>query len=268
VLTDDSFNSIVTGIRQGRGVFEKIQNIVFFYIAISIAEALVFFGSSFVQEFFLLQTWQLIYIAITQFAPSIALVTDKLSLDVMKEKPRSNEGLISGKRRTALIVFALSLALMLTVAYLLALYDIVPVFGANIVGHALESGLPDSPTSLIWEQAKARTMLLSVAIIAQSVLVLSLRRLNKPLYKSLKQDWNWKIMPLVLSIPVFHAILMYVPQIQYALAAIDIRFEIIPLAALDWLIVLALGLAPIALLELTKLVWVRKEKAIVKLSKQ
>ncbi len=139
VLSDDSFNSIVTGIRQGRGVFEKIQNIVFFYIAISIAEALVFFGSSFVKEFFILQTWQLIYIAITQFAPSIALVTDKLSGDVMKEKPRSHEGLIGGKRRTALIVFALSLALMLTVAYLLALYDIMPVFGANTAGHVLGS---------------------------------------------------------------------------------------------------------------------------------
>jgi P-type Ca2+ transporter type 2C len=88
VLADDSFKSIVTAIRVGRGVFEKIQNIVFFYIAISIAEGLVLFGSSFVQKFFLLQTVQLIYQAITQFGPSIALVTDKLSLDVMKENPR------------------------------------------------------------------------------------------------------------------------------------------------------------------------------------
>jgi Ca2+-transporting ATPase len=264
VLADDSFNSIVTGIREGRGVFEKIQNIIFFYIAISIAEALVFFGSSFVKEFFILQTWQLIYIAITQFAPSIALVTDKLSGDVMKEKPRSHEGFLGGKRRTALIVFSLSLALTLTVAYLLALFDILPVFGANTAGHVLSSDLLKSPSALIWEQAKARTMLLSVAIIAQSVLILSLRRLNKPIYKSLKQDWNWKIMPLVLSIPVFHAILMYVPQIQYALAAIGINFEIIPLTFIDWLLVLALGLAPIALLELTKSVMGKREQTKIR----
>ena len=260
VLADDSFNSIVTGIREGRGVFEKIQNIVFFYIAVSIAEALVFFGSSFVKEFFILQTWQLIYIAITQFAPSIALVTDKLSKDVMKEKPRSKEGLIGGKRRTALIVFSLSLASMLAVAYLLALYGILPVFGANMTGHVLSSDLLKSSSAGIWEQAKARTMLLSVAIVAQSALILSLRRLNKPIYKSLKQDWNWKIMPLVLSIPVFHAILMYVPQIQYGLAEIGINFEIIQLTAVDWLVVLALGLLPIGLLEMTKIVWARKEK--------
>ncbi len=267
VLADDSYNSIVTGIRQGRGVFEKIQNVVFFYIAISIAEALVFFGSSFVKEFFILQTWQLIYIAITQFAPSIALVTDKLSGDVMKEKPRSKEGLIGGKRRTALIIFSLSLALMLTVAYLLALYDILPVFGANTTGHVLGSDI-ESPSAILWEQAKARTMLLSVAIIAQSALILSLRRLNKPMYKSLKQDWNWKIMPLVLSVPVFHAMLMYIPQIQYGFGALGINFEILPLTAIDWLIVLALGLAPVALLELTKMVWSRKERATLKFPKQ
>jgi P-type Ca2+ transporter type 2C len=267
VLADDSYNSIVTAIRQGRGVFEKIQNIVFFYIAISIAEALVFFGSSFVKEFFILQTWQLIYIAITQFAPSIALVTDKLSPDVMKEQPRSKEGLIGGKRRTALIVFTLSLAAMLTVSYLLALWDILPVFGANSTGHVLGSDI-ESPSAILWEQAKARTMLLSVAIVAQSALILSLRRLNKPIYRSLKEDWNWKIMPLILSIPVFHVMLMYIPQIQYGFGALGINFEIIPLTAFDWLMVLGLGLVPIALLELTKLVWFRKDKANLKLLEQ
>jgi P-type Ca2+ transporter type 2C len=264
VLADDSFKSIVTAIRVGRGVYEKIQNVVFFYIAISIAEALVFFGSSFVKEFFLLQTWQLIYIAITQFAPSIALVTDKLSLDVMTEKPRGNEGLISGNRRTALIVFALSLTLMLTIAYLLALNGVTPVFDANKAGHVLSPDAFESSSAFFWEQAKARTMLLSVAIIAQSALILSLRRLNKPIYKTARQDWNWKIWPFIISVPVFHALLMYVPQIQYALSAIGIRFELIQLAPIDWLIVLVLGLAPVALLELTKIMMEKREHAKAK----
>ena len=109
-------------------------------------------------------------------------------------------------------------------------------------------------------------MLLSVAIIAQSALILSLRRLNKPIYKSLIEDWNWKIWPLILSIPVFHAVLMYVPQIQYAFSAIGIRFEIIQLAPIDWIIVFALGLAPIALLELAKILMGKREQAKMKSS--
>jgi P-type Ca2+ transporter type 2C len=56
ILADDSFNSIVKGIREGRGVFEKIQNILFFYIAVNLAEALIYFSSSFVPNFYLLGT--------------------------------------------------------------------------------------------------------------------------------------------------------------------------------------------------------------------
>ncbi len=263
VLADDSFNSIVTGIREGRGVFEKIQNIVFFYIAISIAEALVFFGSSFIHGFFLLQTWQLIYIAITQFAPSLALVTDKLNIDVMKEKPRSHEGLIGGRRKTGLIVFSLSLAVMLAFSYIMAFYDIGPFFDAS-VGQIVGSNLQINPGTLAWEQEEARTVLLSIAIVAQSALILSLRRLNKPIYKSIKEDNNWKIWPLVISVPIFHLMLMYLKPLDSALVAIGIQFELVQLGIVDWAMVLIMGLAPVGFLELAKLIWIRKEKAITR----
>ncbi len=260
VLADDSFNSIVTGIREGRGVFEKIQNVVFFYIAISLAEGLVFFAASFLQGFLLLQTWQLIYIAITQFAPSIALVTDKLSLDVMKYQPRKNEGLISGNRKTALIVFALSLAAMLTIIYFFAMKDILPYSEPPGFAHLLTPDFLESAASLSYDQARARTMLLTVAIISQSVLILSLRRFNKPLVKSLKEDRNWKIWPLIISVPIFHTILMYLPEIQEVFKTIGINFELVPLGAIDWLTVLILGLTPVGLIELLKTLWIRREK--------
>jgi P-type Ca2+ transporter type 2C len=267
VLTDDSFTSIVTGIKQGRGVFEKVQNIVFFYIAISLAETLVFFASSFVQGLFLLGTWQMIYIALTQFAPSMALVTDKLSLDVMKEKPRSHEGLIGGKRRTALIVFSLSLAAMLGIAYVLAIYHIGPFF-EETVGQSIGSGLSQTTSLALWGQAEARTGLLSVAIVTQSALILSLRRFSKPMYRSLREDKNWKIWPLILSVPIFHLLLMYVSQVNYALSAVGIRFDLVQLEPMDWLLVLVLALVPVGLLELTKIIWIRKEKTQLKITAQ
>jgi P-type Ca2+ transporter type 2C len=260
VLADDSFNSIVTGIREGRGVFEKIQNVVFFYVAISLAEGLVFFAASFIQGFLLLQTWQLIYIAITQFAPSIALVTDKLSIDVMKYEPRKNEGLISGNRRSALIVFALSLAALLITIYVFAMYDVLPYTEPPGFAHLLVPDFLESAASLDYDQARARTMLLTVAIISQSVLILSLRRFNKPLFKSLKEDHNWKIWPLIISVPVFHTVLMYLPEIQDVFAGIGINFELVPLGVIDWLTVLVFGLTPVGFMELMKMLWVRREK--------
>ncbi len=260
VLADDSFNSIVTGIREGRGVFEKIQNVVFFYVAISLAEGLVFFAASFIQGFLLLQTWQLIYIAISQFAPSIALVTDKLSSDVMKFKPRKSEGLLGGNRRTALIIYALTLASLLTVVYLFAMNDILPYTEPAGFSHLLTPDFLESAAALGYDQARARTMLLTVAIVSHSALVRSLRRFNKPLLKSLREDRNWKIWPLVISMPIFQAILMYSTGIQEFFSMFGINFELAPLEAIDWFVVLAFSLLPVAIIELMKLFWIRRAR--------
>ena len=253
VLADDSFNSIVKGIREGRGVFEKIQNILFFYIAINLAEALIYFSSSFIPNFYLLGTWQLVYIfATAHFIPPMALIIDKIGKEGMKEKPRFKADFISGHRRTELIIFALSLALVLSIAYALTTNGFITTFTQNKNGFIPNFSYGDPVTPDSWEQAKARTMFLSVAIIAESTLILSLRQLNKPIYKSVKEDSNWKIWPFILSIPIVQVVLMYVPGIQDLFLKIGINLGIIQLLPIDWLIVLALGLTPIILLESVK----------------
>jgi len=260
VLADDSFNSVVTGIREGRGVFEKIQNVVFFYIVVNLAEALVYFGSSFVPGFFLLNPWQQIYIFATiHSVPPFALVIDRLNKDAMREKPRNNEDLISGNRKIALVIFALSLAIMLSASYLLSLNGVLPVFDGNKVGLTPNLSQVNPLDSVSWAQAKARTMLQSVALVAECSLILSLRRIKKPIYKSLREDPSWIIWPFILAIPMFHALLMYLSATQLFLLRLGVNFEIIQLTGIDWIIVLALGLTPIALLELYK-IWSLKKK--------
>jgi Ca2+-transporting ATPase len=260
VLADNSFNSVVTGIREGRGVFEKIQNVVFFYIAVNLAEAMVYFGSSFIPGFFLLNTWQQIYIFATAHSvPPFALVIDRLNKDAMKEKPRNNEDLVSGHRKTALVIFALSLAIMLSVSYILPFNGVLPVFDGNKVGFTPNLSQTNQLDSVSWAHAKARTMLQSVALVAECTLILSLRRIKKPIHKSLREEANWVIWPLILAIPILHALLMYLPATQLFLMSFGVNFEIIQLTAIDWIIVLALGLTPIALLELSK-VWSLKKK--------
>jgi magnesium-transporting ATPase (P-type) len=119
--------------------------------------------------------------------------------------------------------------------------------------------------TLAWEQEEARTVLLSIAIVAQSALIFSLRRLNKPIYKSIKEDNNWKIWPLILSVPIFHLMLMYLKPLDNALVAIGIQFELVQLGITDWVIILIMGLAPVGLLELAKLIWRKREKATKRL---
>jgi hypothetical protein len=60
-------------------------------------------------------------------------------------------------------------------------------------------------------------------------------------------------------------VLMYVPQIQHSFSEIGISFEIIQLVPIDWLIVITLAIAPVALLELTKIIIGKREHAQAKL---
>jgi Ca2+-transporting ATPase len=176
----------------------------------------------------------------------------------MKEKPRIKADFISGHRRTELIIFSLTLALVLSIAYALTTDGLIATFAQNREGFIPSISQADSINAESWEQAKARTMFLSVAIIAESSLILSLRRLSKPIYKSLKEDSNWKIWPFVLAIPIVQLVLMYVPAIQYLFLKIGINLEIIQLLPIDWLIVLALGLTPITLLEVVKITYIKR----------
>jgi len=102
-------------------------------------------------------------------------------------------------------------------------------------------------------------MLHSVAFVTECTLIISLRRLNKPIHKILKEDNYWIIWPFILLVPLVHLILMYMPVTQIVLIqAMGINLEVIRLTWIDWIIVLALGWFPILLLESYK-IWLRKQ---------
>jgi len=260
IITDDSFNSIVVGIREGRGLFQKIRTIIFFYIAVNFAEALMYFGASLIPEFYLLNTWQQIYIFMTAHSlPPFAIIIDRLSKDVMKEKPRDTEGIFNKQLEIALLIYSLSLALMFYIVYFATLHGVIPVFEENKIGYIPSFDPSDFLNPMHWAQAKARTMLHTVAFVSECTLVISLRRLNKPIHRILKEDNYWITWPFILLVPLAHLILMYIPETQLILMeTVGINLEVIHLTWIDWLIALGLGLIPILLLESYK-IWLLKQ---------
>ncbi|NMC06287.1 MAG: cation-transporting P-type ATPase, partial [Candidatus Lokiarchaeota archaeon] len=98
IISDDSFNTIELGIREGRGLFAKIRTMIFFYIFVNVAEAIVLIGTAFVNiDFRLFDTGlqiNLIYVLPHSFPP-LGLTFDRTSLDVMDEKPRDAEEIFS-----------------------------------------------------------------------------------------------------------------------------------------------------------------------------
>ncbi len=262
VIADDSFNSIVVGVRQGRGLFQKIRVMIFFYIAVNLAEALVYFGSSFIPGFYLLDTWQQIYIFMTAHSlPPLGIVFDRIDKGVMKEKPRDTEAIFNKYLWKALGLFAVSFALVLYFVYFGTLNGLIPLNPDNFQGYIPLKWYSEINRykPMNWEQAKARTMLHTVVFFVEITLVLSIRRINKPLAKSLKEDNFWFVWFMIILIPLAHFLLMFNPEIQYLLIQYTgINLEVIRLSFSDLLICILSAAVPIGLFEAYKIHLLRK----------
>lgn len=89
VITDDNFATIVVAIKEGRRIYNNIQNVIAYLLASNLAEVIIIFlGTLFGHNIML--PIQLLWInLITDTIPAIALGFEKAEKGVMKEKPRN-----------------------------------------------------------------------------------------------------------------------------------------------------------------------------------
>lgn len=255
IIADDSFISIVRGIREGRGLFEKIRIMIYFYITMNIAEAIIYFGASYILNFSLLNNYQRVYIfSIAHVFPPLAIVFDAITREIMQYPPRDDEDIFNKRYIAAIIVFAVTLAAVSGLVYVLAYFGYIPVYEFNKTGvQPLFNGHENILNPRHWEHAKARTMFITVLVFSESLAVFSIRRFNKPLLKSLREDYKFIVFLLILIVPIVHVIIMYATPLQLLLNnSFGVNPEFIPLNVLDWLIILVLSVLPILALELLK----------------
>ena len=291
VITDDSYVSIVKGVRQGRGLFQKIRIMIMFYIGVNLAEALIYIGTSFMGGFTLLDTWQRIYIfSIVHSIPPLAIIFDQFPKDIMKRSPIDTAGIFNKQLFYAMVVFSLVLTSMLYIVYFgsfngitlqiplidfsnwtinwIEIFHIPPFipFDPSVNNYVLNIQFadPNIPGTFLrplnTDQLKARTMLLTVIYIAEPIFVLSIRRIDKSIISSIKEDGHWFVYLCVFSMLAFHLLIMYIPVIQNILhGTIGITVDVIPLGPMDWIVALIAGFLPILALELAKL-YARRHK--------
>ncbi|MBY9000827.1 MAG: cation-transporting P-type ATPase [Candidatus Heimdallarchaeota archaeon] len=254
IIADDSFTSTVLGIREGRGLFDRIRIMIFFYIALNIAEAILYFTSSFIPGFTLVTSFQRVYIFSTaHLIPPFAFIFDSISQEIMEYPPKDDEDIFNRRYVGALVVLSLTLAFASVLVYSLAYFGIIPPSPFN-VKNILDLSVSQQ------QHAKAQTMLISIIVISESLVVLLLRRLNKPVHKSLKEDWKWIVMLLVIAVPILHVIVMYSPWIQdIILIFFKDPYVFLPLGVIDWLVVFGAIAIPLTALELYKW-YIRKKK--------
>ena len=173
----------------------------------------------------------------------------------MRRTPLDTAGIFNKQMLIAMVLMGITLSIGGYIVYFSAYYNVIAVNGFNMSGINLTAVINSSEFghALSWSQAKARTMLHTVLFIAESTLVLSIRRMDMNVIESsFKSESFWFTWVAVLSLPIIHLIMMYTPHLQQSLQNIGILFEVIPLDPFDWIICLIFGFLPIIILELYK----------------
>jgi Ca2+-transporting ATPase len=253
IIVDDSYVSLVNGVQEGRNLFEKIRIMIFFYLTLNFAEALMYFTASFIPGFQLISSWQRIYIfTIIHAFPVFAIIFGPGDKQIMKLKPRANDAIIPKQLFLALLVFAVSYLISLLSVYFLYYNGIFGVSEYNLGGITsfIEfGGILDNPTDLA--QVKARTMLITVMYLSESFIVLSIRRINTNLYQGAK-DTNLFVWLMILVGPIFHLFVLYNNSLQLKLKDIGITIDFMPLNILDIMVAIFFASIPIVILEVFK----------------
>ena len=274
VISDDSFNSIVLGIHEGRGIFAKVRAVVFFYICINVFEGLVAFILSVILEYpwwsdpssAYYRMWFFLSLTIHIF-PGLALTFDSTSDDVMKEKPKDSEEILTRNTIYLMFIYGGLLAISMILVYFIVLSGAYGVFPENTEFGALNIGyLYSSETTALWEdkvilEAKALTMVMATLFFCECFLVYQIRRPNKSIIDQFKEDSN-KIMYLLIGFCfALFLLVMYVPGTQIVLAEMGLNFAFVYLTAGDWLVCGLISAITIVGFEVFK--WQARERNII-----
>ncbi|MFX0014369.1 MAG: cation-translocating P-type ATPase [Promethearchaeota archaeon] len=264
VIADDSFNSIVTGIREGRALFQRIRVIIFFYVCVNLAEAGCYIGASFISGFIpgfeLMDHLQRAYIfGIAHTFPPLALIIDGIPKDIMDRSPIDTAGIFNKRLGLTLLITSISLAVVIYVVYFSTYFGFFFPVNLEFVNNYYIPIFHDDPSvaennlrPLSWNHAKARTYMHTILYLAIPLIILSIRRIDKSLFKAIKEDSYWFTYVLAFSIIPIHLVLMYIPLFQNLIANFGLYVDIIALEVNDWILCIIAALIPLFVLESLK----------------
>ena len=258
VITDDSFSTIVTGIREGRGLFEKIRTIIYFFVCVSVMEAIILFSSSLNPDpyFAMWDYWQLNLLYLTaHFFPSLGFTFGTTARTIMNEKPKDTAEILDRRVFSLILIQMFFMGTAIVLAYMLPFLGIIKVSDFNL------SFFID--WNVGYSQQKARTMGFVVLFILEGLLMpMQIRRLNQPVSESFRDIKYFKeFLMYPISILVLVG-LMYSVEAQETMASINIPMGFMALDIYDWLICMILVLYAFFGFELTRK-YIREKKKIV-----
>ena len=229
ILTDDNFATIVSAVREGRGIYENIKKTIHFLISCNIGEILTVFVAFLLRLPTPLLAIQLLWVnLVTDSLPALALGVEPIETDIMQRRPtKQNESVFAGGMGYNIIVEGCFIGALALLAYTVGrvFFDIdkaVPIVG--------------------------RTMAFAVLSLSQVVHTFNMRSphsvFKTGVFTNPKLLWA-----ALICIALQTSVIVITPLSRI--------FKTAPLDPKQWLIVIILSLIPLLVVEIEKMIFSR-----------
>ena len=240
ILMDDNFSTIEKAVKEGRGIFNNIKKTLLFLLSSNMGEVLVMLLAIIFNLPIPLIAIHILWVnVLTDTLPSLALGQDKVSDEVMKEKPRNiNESIFAKKGWFIVIVYGLLIALLSFASYLY-----VPI------SHLLNNNLLVNKEHVLYLLNNNEAILIKAQTFAFSTLALSqlfhsfgIKNMNNSIFN--KNSFNNKL--LLLSLLIGIGLQILVTMVPF----FNDTFKTANLNIIEFVIILVFSMLPLVLHEI------------------
>ena len=222
VLADDNFASIVAAIREGRGIWDNIQKTVVYLLAGNLGELVLMFAAIVLGLPVPLLPLHILWVnLVTDGLPALALVMDPAAEDVLDRPPRKPGASMLRGAEWGFVVWT----------GLLQASVVLGVYAWSLRNERIEV---------------ARNLAFSVLVFVELFRAFAARHPDRTFWE-VGAFTNMRLLAVVVGSGALQLALHHVPAIQRL-------FHVAPLTLEDCALSVGLGLVPVTILEVTKLV--------------
>ena len=226
ILLDDNFATIVSAIKEGRGIYENIKKAVHFLLSSNVGEILTIFMAILYGLPTPLVAVQLLWVnLVTDSLPAISLGVEAPEKDIMDKKPLSPEkGMFADGLALKIVIEGIMIGSLSLIAF---------VIGYKFYDIPLASQIP-------WF---GRTMAFSVLSLSQLFHSFNMR--SEHSLSEIGMFSNRKLTFSFIICAILQVAVVSLPPLVKV-------FQVVPLEKRQWAIVLLLSIVPILVVELQK----------------
>lgn len=248
ILTDDNFATIVSAVKEGRGIYDNIKKAIHFLLSSNIGEILTIFVAILFGLPTPLVAVQLLWVnLVTDSLPAISLGVEPTAKDIMKKKPVSpSKGMFADGLALQIILEGIMIGSLALLAFVIGIhYFDTPAFYRSLEG---QNGNPPA-NYLPWV---GRTM--AFAVLSLSQLFHSFNMRSEHSLSDIGLFTNKKLVYSFIICAFLQISVITIPPLAQI-------FQVVPLTARQWAITLLLAFMPIVVVEIQKMFNKRIEKS-------